>query len=64
MISESRKTVEILLMEETENCSNSKVLELRRKIHDKDYINNAVQRIAQVISKKLVERSDELKFQN
>ncbi len=64
MISESRKAVEILLMEETENCSNSKVLELRRKIHDKDYINNAVQRIAQVISKKLVEKSDELKFQN
>lgn len=63
MISESRKAVGTILVERTEVCGNSRVLELRRKIHDEDYINNAVQRIAQVISRKLVERPEELKFQ-
>lgn len=32
-----------------------RVQELRQKIHDADYVNFAVQRIAQVLSRKLVE---------
>ncbi len=32
-----------------------KIVEIRKKIHDKNYINYAVQRIATVLSKKLVE---------
>lgn len=36
-----------------------RVLELRKKIHDSDYVDFAVQRIAQVLSKKLVEDDDQ-----
>lgn len=49
--------------EEPVEILSPKVLELRNKIHDQDYMNNAIQRIAQVISKKLVEKPEELKFQ-
>ena len=34
---------------------SSRILELRKKIYDADYLENAVQRIAQVISKKMIE---------
>lgn len=36
-----------------------KVLELRKKIHDSEYIDFAVQRIAQILSRKLVEDDDQ-----
>lgn len=36
-----------------------RVLELRKKIHDSEYIDFAVQRIAQVLSRKLVEDDDQ-----
>lgn len=48
--------------EEPVEILSPKVLELRNKIHDETYLNNAIQRIAQVISKKLVENPDELKL--
>lgn len=32
-----------------------RLLELRKKIHDEEYLNNAVQRIALVMSRNLVE---------
>lgn len=48
--------------EEPVEILSPKVLELRNKIHDEDYLNNAIQRIAQVISKKLVENPEELKL--
>lgn len=32
-----------------------KIMELRKKIHDADYINSAVQRIASVLSLKLID---------
>lgn len=32
-----------------------RVLELRRKIHDESYVDSAVQRIALVLSRKLIE---------
>ncbi|MCR5289701.1 MAG: hypothetical protein K6E51_06900 [Treponema sp.] len=34
-----------------------RILELRTKIHDADYLDGAVQRIAQVLSDRLVENS-------
>ena len=44
------------------NSSNGnvaeRVLELRKKIHDAEYVDYAVQRIAQVLSRKLVEDSE------
>ena len=36
-----------------------RVMELRKKIHDADYIDYAVQRIAQVLSRKIVEDSEQ-----
>lgn len=50
--------------EEPVEILSPKVLELRRKIQDEEYVNNAIQRIAQVISKKLVEAPEELKLSN
>lgn len=49
-------------IEEAVEILSPKVIELRSKIHDEDYINNAIQRIAQVISRKLVENPEELKL--
>lgn len=36
-----------------------KVLELRKKIRDNDYVDSAIQRIAQVISSRLVENASQ-----
>lgn len=36
---------------------SAKVMELRVKIHDKEYLNYAVQRIATVVSKNLVDKA-------
>lgn len=41
-----------------------RLLELRKKIHSEEYLENAIQRIAQVISGKLVENPEELKLQD
>ncbi|MBQ0166201.1 MAG: hypothetical protein KBT02_03720 [Treponema sp.] len=38
-----------------------KVRELRLKIHDENYINNAIQRIAVVLSRRIVEKPQNLK---
>ncbi|MBQ9908501.1 MAG: hypothetical protein IJM48_01735 [Treponema sp.] len=35
-----------------------RVMELRKKIHDAEYVEYAVQRIAQVLSRKIVEDSE------
>ena len=40
------------------NQFSDRVLELRQKIHDSEYVDSAVQRIAQVLSRKLVEDSE------
>ncbi|MCQ2591845.1 MAG: hypothetical protein MJ188_03595 [Treponema sp.] len=54
-----------LVLEKTETEQLSpRILELREKIHNEEYLNNAIQRIAQVISKKLVENSEELKLRD
>ncbi len=36
-----------------------RVIELRKKIHDEEYVDYAVQRIAQVLSRKLVENESQ-----
>ena len=46
----------------SDNGVSPRILELRKKIHNKEYIDSAVQRIAQVISRKLVEDPDELRI--
>lgn len=40
-----------------ETIASARVLELRRKIHDNGYMDSAIQRIAQVISNRLVDNS-------
>ncbi len=62
MISELRDATETLVLDRNEDVISARLLELRVKIHDKDYVNNAIQRIAQVISRKLVEDSNEFLF--
>lgn len=46
---------------ETAFSISPRLLELRKKIHDEEYINNAVQRIAQVMSKRLMENREDFK---
>jgi hypothetical protein len=54
-----------LVLEKTEDLELSpRILELRKKIHSEEYLDNAIQRIAQVISGKLIENPEELKLQN
>ena len=52
------------LVLEGESELSPRLMELRIKIHDEEYLNNAIQRIAQVISKKLVENPDELQIRD
>lgn len=52
-----------LVLEKTEEQQLSpRILELRKKIQSSEYIDNAILRIAQVISNKLMENSEELKI--
>lgn len=41
-----------------------RLLELREKIQNQEYVNNAIARIAQVISNHLIENPSELKFRD
>ncbi len=40
----------------SEDLDTARIIELRRKIHDENYVNNAVQRIAVVLSRSIVEQ--------
>jgi len=66
MISEVSSTLSgssTIVLEKTDDSGLSpRLLELREKIYNEEYLNNAIQRIAQVISRKLVETPDELSF--
>jgi len=54
-----------LVLERTEvNELPPRILELREKIHSEEYLENAIQRIAHVISTKLIENPEELKLQD
>ena len=52
------------MQKQKEKTISPRLLELRKKIQDEDYIDNAILRIAQVISRKLVENPEELKMSN
>ena len=52
-----------LVLERTESIDlPPRLLELRKKIQNQEYLDNAIQRIAQVISNHLIDDPDELKF--
>jgi hypothetical protein len=57
------KRVAVVLEKQKEELS-PRVLELRKKIQDKSYMDTAIQRIAQVISRKLVENPDDSIFRD
>ena len=64
MISGAKAAVETLVLQrQDEKTISPRLLELRKKIQDEDYIDNAILRIAQVISRKLVEQPEELHYQ-
>ena len=46
-----------------ESRLSPRLLELRKKIYTQEYLDNAIQRIAMVISRKLVENPEELRLQ-
>ena len=54
----------VILKEEPVEILSAKVIELRKKIYDKEYLSNAINRMAQVISRGLVETPEELKVSN
>ena len=66
MISGGKSTgVATLVLERTETVDLSpRILELREKIQNQEYLDNAIQRIAQVISNHLIDDPDELKFRD
>jgi hypothetical protein len=60
MISDTKKTVP---SEDPEEKSMSpRILELREKIRDAEYLDSAIQRIAQVLSNRLVENSGQIRL--
>ena len=64
MISSRIETAGTLVLEKDRYELSPRLMELREKIHNKEYLNNAIQQIAQVISKKLVEDPEELQFRD
>lgn len=66
MISGGKSTgAATLVLERTETLDlPPRILELRKKIQNQEYLDNAIQRIAQVISNHLIDDSDELKFRD
>lgn len=64
MISGGTSTKTLVLEKTEEMTLSPRILELRKKIQSQEYLDNAIQRIAQVISGKLVENPDELRLSN
>lgn len=66
MISGGKSTeTATLVLEKTDVSGLSpRILELREKIQNQEYLDNAIQRIAQVISNHLIEDPEELKFRD
>ena len=66
MISGGKSTgAATLVLERTETIDlPPRILELRKKIQSPEYLDNAIQRIAQVISNHLIEDPDKLKFRD
>ena len=66
MISGGKSTgATTLVLERTETIDlPPRILELRKKIQNQEYLDNAIQRIAQVISNHLIDDPEELKFRD
>ncbi len=65
MVSGATSSTTTMVLERTDDVSLSpRILELRKKIHNEEYLESAIQRIAQVISSKLMENPDELKMRD
>lgn len=63
MISTSHKNYDSSISSDlAESDLSQRLLDLRVKIQQQDYLDNAILRIAQVISKRIVENSEELSF--
>ena len=45
----------------SEQETSARILELRKKIYDENYLNSAIQRIALILSRQLVEKPKNLK---
>lgn len=60
----STATATLVLDNNAEQQLSPRILELRKKIQNQDYLDNAIQRIAQVISNHLVDNPEELKFRD
>ena len=58
----SSATATMVLEKTSEAELSPRILELRKKIQSSEYIDNAILRIAQVISNKLMENSEELRI--
>lgn len=54
----------LVLERQDESNLSPRILELRKKIQSQEYLDNAIQRIAQVISNHLIDDPDELKFRD
>ena len=59
----STATTTMVLEKTRDKTLSPRLLELRKKIYTQEYLDNAIQRIAMVISRKLVENPEELKLQ-
>ena len=59
----STATTTMVLEKNSEKTLSPRLLELRKKIYTQEYLDSAIQRIAMVISRKLVENPEELKLQ-
>ncbi|MBO4532936.1 MAG: hypothetical protein J5726_04475 [Treponema sp.] len=59
----STATTTMVLEKTDESRLSPRLLELRKKIYTQEYLDNAIQRIAMVISRKLVENPEELRLQ-
>ena len=54
----------LVLEKQVETDLPPRILELRKKIQSQEYLDFAIQRIAQVISNHLIDDSEELKFRD
>ena len=59
----STATTTMVLEKSDERGLSPRLLELRKKIYTQEYLDSAIQRIAMVISRKLVENPEELRLQ-
>ena len=53
----TKSEVRLSVLDVNMNVTSDRVLELRKKIRDESYMDSAIQRIAQVISNRLVDNS-------